>query len=149
MSKRFPLLYLLPILVLCLGVLNITTELDRVADRANATFERNFNRDAMRREGMRNILASDVREFLGESLASVASIDFATDGVSELSLLDAAFEPLNLHLGDPRYQFFRVLLIEIPPDQPTARIIRRAYPTDAAVEEVDISSHPALSLIHI
>lgn len=144
MSKRFPLLYLLPILVLCLGVLNITTELDRVADRANATFERNFNRDAMRREGMRNILASDVREFLGESLASVASIDFATDGVSELSLLDAAFEPLNLHLGDPRYQFFRVLLIEIPPDQPTARIIRRAYPTDAAVEEVDISSHPAL-----
>lgn len=144
MSKRFPLLYLLPILVLCLGILNITTELDRVADRANATFERNFNRDAMRRVGMRNILTSDVREFLGESLASVASIDFATDGLSDLSLLDAAFEPLNLHLSDPRYQFFRVLLIEIPSDQPTARIIRRVYPTDAAVEEVDISSHPAL-----
>ena len=144
MSKRFPLLYLLPILVLCLGVLNITAELDRVAERANATFERNFNRDAMRREGMRNILTSDVREFLGESLASVESIDFATDGLSDLSLLDAAFEPLNLHLSDPRYQFFRVLLIEIPSDQPTARIIRRAYPTDAALEEVDISSHPAL-----
>ena len=144
MSKRFPLLYLLPILVLCLGVLNITTELDRVAERANATFERNFKLDAMRREGMRNIITSDVREFLGESLASVASIDFATDGVSDLSLLDAAFEPLNLHLSDPRYQFFRVLLIEIPSDQPTARIIRRAYPTDAAVEEVDISSHPVL-----
>ena len=144
MSKRFPLLYLLPILVLCLGVLNITAELDRVAERANATFERNFNRDAMRREGMRNILTSDVREFFGESLASVESIDFATDGLSDLSLLDAAFEPLNLHLSDPRYQFFRVLLIEIPSDQPTARIIRRAYPTDAALEEVDISSHPAL-----
>jgi len=144
MSKRFPLLYLLPILVLCLGVLNITTELDRVAERANATFERNFNRDAMRREGMRNIITSDVREFLGESLASVASIDFAADGVSDLALLDAAFEPLNLHLNDPRYQFFRVLLIEIPSDQPTARIIRRVYPTDAAVEEVDIRSHPAL-----
>ena len=144
MSKRFPLLYLLPILVLCLGVLNITTELDRVAERANATFERNFNRDAMRREGMRNIISSDVREFLGESLASVASIDFAADGVSDLALLDAAFEPLNLHLNDPRYQFFRVLLIEIPSDQPTARIIRRVYPTDAAVEEVDIRSHPAL-----
>ena len=144
MSKRYPLVYLLPILVLCLGVLNITTELDRVADRASATFERNFNRDAMRREGMRNIITSDVREFLGESLASVASIDFATDGVSDLSLLDAAFEPLNLHLSDPRYQFLRVLLIEMPPDQPTARIIRRAYPTDAVVEQVDISSHPVL-----
>jgi len=144
MSKRFPLLYLLPILVLCLGVLNITTELDRVAERANATFERNFNRDAMRREGMRNIITNDVRELLGESLASVASIDFAADNVSDLSLIDAAFEPLNLYLSDPRYQFFRVLLIEIPSDQPTARIIRRAYPTDAAVEEVDISSHPVL-----
>ena len=144
MSKRFPLLYLLPISVLCLGVLNITTELDRVAERANATFERNFNRDAMRREGMRNIITSDVREFLGEALASVASIDFATDNVSDLSLLDAAFEPLNLHLSDPRYQFFRVLLVEIPSDQTAARIIRRAYPADAAVEGVDISSHPAL-----
>ena len=144
MSKRFPLLYLLPISVLCLGVLNITTELDRVAERANATFERNFNRDAMRREGMRNIITSDVREFLGEALASVASIDFATDNVSDLSLLDAAFEPLNLHLSDPRYRFFRVLLVEIPSDQTAARIIRRAYPADAAVEGVDISSHPAL-----
>lgn len=144
MSKQFPLLYLLPILVLCLGVLNITTELDLVAERANATFERNFKRDAMGREGMRNIITSDVREFLGESLASVASIDFAADSASDLSLLDAAFEPLNLHLSDPRYQFFRLLLIEIPSDQPTARIIRRAYPTDAAVEEVDISSHPVL-----
>lgn len=144
MSRRFSLLYLLPILVLCLGVLNITTELDRVAERASATFERNFNRDAMRREGMRNILASDVREFLGESLTRVASIDFTATTPSDLALLNAAFEPLNLHLNDPRYQFFRVLLIEIPSDQPTARIIRRAYPTHAAVEEVDISSHPAL-----
>jgi len=144
MSKRFPLLYLIPILVLSLGVLNITTELDRVAERANATFERNFNRDAMRREGMRNILTSDVRKFLGESMASVASIDFATDGASDLSLLDAAFEPLNLHLVDPRYQFFRVLLIEIPTTQPTARIVRRAYPSNPSVEGLDIRSHPAL-----
>ncbi|MCH1554404.1 MAG: hypothetical protein L7S45_07425 [Luminiphilus sp.] len=144
MFKKFSLVYLFPMLVLCLGVLNITMELDRVADRANATFERNFSRDAMRREGMRNILTSDVREFLGESLTSVASIDFAADEVSDLSLLDAAFEPLNLHLNDRRYQFFRVLLIEIPSDQSTAKIVRRAYPSNPSVEGLDIRSHPAL-----
>ena len=144
MSKRFPLLYLLPSLVLFLGILNIVTELDRVADRANTTFERNFKRDAMRREGMRNILTSDVRGFLAESLTSAASIDFAANIGSDLTLLEAAFEPLNLHLNDPRYQFFRVLLIEMPLDQPAARIVRRVYPSDTLVEGVDISSHPAL-----
>ena len=61
--------------MLFLGVWNIGSELDAVAKRANETYERNFTRDAMRREGMRNILTSDVREFLQEALERVAMLD--------------------------------------------------------------------------
>lgn len=144
-SKPSFFLFAVPVLVLILGVWNIGSELDAVAKRANETFERNFTRDAMRREGMRNILTNDVREFLQQALKRVAMLDLESANDDALGdLLENAFQSLDLHLDDPRYAFFRVLLLELPADQRGRAIVRRAYPTDPSLEGKEVGSHPIL-----
>lgn len=110
-------------------------------------FESTFERDASRREGMRNFLARDVQSATQRALYSLSALDEADTDEARASILKAEFAGIGLSLRNSRYDFFETYLVQETPDGQL--LLRGRYPSEAPIEGISVANTPLFAHVDL
>ena len=115
----------------------------RLADsRAIITqqYEAIFQKDASRREGMRDLLARDVQSATQLALYSLSELKEVDTDEARAEILKDAFSGIGFALRNSRYDFFETYLVQETPDGEL--LLRGRYPSEAPIEGVSVANTP-------
>ena len=134
-------LYIAALTVL-LGLLmwDITSRLSDSRAIITQQYEATFQKDASRREGMRDLLARDVQSATQLALYSLSELNEVDTDEARAEILKDAFSGIGFALRNSRYDFFETYLVQetsdgqlllrgrYPSKAPTGRGVRSKYP---------------------
>ena len=103
-------------------------------------FEATFERDASRREGMRDFLFRDAQAAVQLALHSIAPLADADTDEARWVILDEAFREMRGTLRHSRYDFFNTFLVQETPDGDL--ILRGRYPVEAPIIGISVANTP-------
>lgn len=135
------------ILLVLVLVWDVATRLQTSRAMLTQQFEANFKQDASRREGMRDLLARDVRDATQYALARLSSLNDADTDDARRLILEEAFTGIGFALKHPRYEFFETYLVEETPDGDL--LLRGRYPTDAPTVGMSVANTPLFSHVDL
>ena len=134
-------LYIAALTVL-LGLLmwDITSRLSDSRAIITQQYEATFQKDASRREGMRDLLARDVQSATQLALYSLSELNEVDTDEARAEILKDAFSGIGFALRNSRYDFFETYLVQETPDGQL--LLRGRYPSKAAIEGVSVANTP-------
>ena len=124
-------------LLLMLLTWDITSRLQGSQVAIAEQFETTFEKDASRREGMRNLLARDVQSAVQLALYRLPELEQVGSDEDRASILQEAFSRIGFSLRNSRYDFFESMLVQETPQGEL--LLRGRYPSEAALEGVPVS----------
>ena len=124
-------LYIAALTVL-LGLLmwDITSRLSDSRAIITQQYEATFQKDASRREGMRDLLARDVQSATQLALYSLSELNEVDTDEARAEILKDAFSGIGFALRNSRYDFFETYLSARNPRRPAAA--KRSLPKQSA-----------------
>lgn len=134
-------LYIAALTVL-LGLLmwDITSRLAESRAIITQQYEATFQKDASRREGMRDLLARDVQSATQLALYSLSELNEVDTDKARAEILKDAFSSIGFALRNSRYNFFETYLVQ---ETPSGQLLLRGrYPSEAAIEGVSVANTP-------
>ncbi|RCL47679.1 MAG: hypothetical protein DBW89_02045 [Halieaceae bacterium] len=134
-----------PFVIFVILIADVTTRLSSAEKVALEQFERGFEVDASRREGIRDMLGRDVQTAVQFALHGLSELDAMDTNEARRAWLESSFEQLGFALKNSRYDFVEAFLIERTPGGDL--LAHGRYPTALASENVDVSD--SLLLAHI
>ena len=134
-----------PFVIFVILIADVTTRLSSAEKVALEQFERGFEVDASRREGMRDMLGRDVQTAAQFALHGLSELDAMETNEARRAWLESSFEQLGFALKNSRYDFVEAFLIERTPGGDL--LAHGRYPTALTSETVDVSD--SLLLAHI
>lgn len=134
-----------PFVIFVILIADVTTRLSSAEKVALEQFERGFEVDASRREGMRDMLGRDVQTAAQFALHGLSELDAMQTNEARRAWLESSFEQLGFALKNSRYDFVEAFLIERTPGGDL--LAHGRYPTALVSENVDVSD--SLLLAHI
>lgn len=134
-----------PFVIFVILIADVTTRLSSAEKVALEQFERGFEVDASRREGIRDMLGRDVQTAAQFALHGLSELDAMETNEARRAWLESSFEQLGFVLKNSRYDFVEAFLIERTPGGDL--LAHGRYPTALASENVDVSD--SLLLAHI
>jgi hypothetical protein len=134
-----------PFVIFVILIADVTTRLSSAEKVALKQFERGFEVDASRREGIRDMLGRDVQTAAQFALHGLSELDAMDTNEARRAWLESSFEQLGFALKNSRYDFVEAFLIERTPGGDL--LAHGRYPTALASENVDVSD--SLLLAHI
>jgi len=134
-------LYIAALTVL-LGLLmwDITSRLSDSRAIITQQYEATFQKDASRREGMRDLLARDVQSATQLALYSLSELNEVNTDDARAEILTDAFSGIGFALRNSRYDFFETYLVQETPDGEL--LLRGRYPSEAPIEGVSVANTP-------
>ena len=145
---RFPKWFLIvPVAMLAFVIWDVTSRSLAAQQSAEEQFRLGFMADGSRREGMRDLLARDVRTELMYSLHSVSDVQALETDAARFERLDETFERLGFALRHSRYDFFEGYLVESTPSQQL--ILRGRYPTETNLVGAEVSGTNLLAHMNV
>ena len=134
-------LYIAALTVL-LGLLiwDITSRLSDSRAIITQQYEATFQKDASRREGMRDLLARDVQSATQLALYSLSELNEVDTDEARAEILKDAFSSIGFSLRNSRYDFFETYLVQETPDGEL--LLRGRYPSEAPIEGVSVANTP-------
>ena len=134
-------LYIAALTVL-LGLLmwDITSRLANSRAIITQQYEATFQKDASRREGMRDLLARDVQSATQLALYSLSELNEVDTDEARAEILKDAFSGIGFALRNSRYDFFETYLVQETPDGEL--LLRGRYPSEAPIEGVSVANTP-------
>ena len=134
-------LYITALIVL-LGLLmwDITSRFTDSRAIITQQYEATFQKDASRREGMRDLLARDVQSATQLALYSLSELNEVDTDEARAEILKDAFSSIGFALRNSRYDFFETYLVQETPDGQL--LLRGRYPSKAAIEGVSVANTP-------
>jgi len=134
-------LYIAALTVL-LGLLmwDITSRLADSRAIITQQYEAIFQKDASRREGMRDLLARDVQSATQLALYSLSELKEVDTDEARAEILKDAFSGIGFALRNSRYDFFETYLVQETPDGEL--LLRGRYPSEAPIEGVSVANTP-------
>ena len=134
-------LYIAALTVL-LGLLmwDITSRLSDSRAIITQQYEATFQKDASRREGMRDLLARDVQSATQLALYSLSELNEVDTDEARAEILKDAFSGIGSALRNSRYDFFETYLVQETPDGEL--LLRGRYPSAAPIEGVSVANTP-------
>ena len=134
-------LYIAALTVL-LGLLmwDITSRLADSRAIITQQYEATFQKDASRREGMRDLLARDVQSATQLALYSLSELNEVDTDEARAEILKDAFSGIGSALRNSRYDFFETYLVQETPDGQL--LLRGRYPSKAPLEGVSVANTP-------
>ena len=146
--SRFPKWFLIvPVAMLAFVIWDVTSRSLAAQQSAEEQFRLGFMADGSRREGMRDLLARDVRTELMYSLHSVSDVQALETDAARFERLDETFERLGFALRHSRYDFFEGYLVESTPSQQL--ILRGRYPTETNLVGAEVSGTNLLAHMNV
>ena len=146
--SRFPKWFLIvPVAMLAFVIWDVTSRSLAAQQSAEEQFRLGFMADGSRREGMRDLLARDVRTELMYSLHSVSDVQALETDAARFERLDETFERLGFALRHSRYDFFEGYLVESTPSQQL--ILRGRYPTETNLVGAEVSGTNLLAHVNV
>ena len=146
--SRFPKWFLIvPVAMLAFVIWDVTSRSLAAQQSAEEQFRLGFMADGSRREGMRDLLARDVRTELMYSLHSVSDVQALETDAARFERLDETFERLGFALRHSRYDFFEGYLVEFTPSQQL--ILRGRYPTETNLVGAEVSGTNLLAHVNV
>ena len=146
--SRFPKWFLIvPVAMLAFVIWDVTSRSLAAQQSAEEQFRLGFMADGSRREGMRDLLARDVRTELMYSLHSVSDVQALETDAARFERLDETFERLGFALRHSRYDFFEGYLVESTPSQQL--ILRGRYPSETNLVGVEVSGTKLLAHVNV
>ena len=128
---------IVPVAILAFLIWDVSSRSLAARQSAEEQFRRGFMVDGSRREGMRDLLGSDVRAALMYSLHSVSDVQALETDAVRFERLDETLGELGFSLRNSRYDFFEAYLVESTPSQQL--VLRGRYPTQTNLLGVDVS----------
>ena len=134
-------LYIAALTVL-LGLLmwDITSRLSDSRAIITQQYEATFQKDASRREGMRDLLARDVQSATQLALYSLSELNEVDTDEARAEILKDAFSGIGFALRNSRYDFFETYLVQETSDGQL--LLRGRYPSKAPLEGVSVANTP-------
>ena len=134
-------LYIAALTVL-LGLLmwDITSRLSDSRAIITQQYEATFQKDASRREGMRDLLARDVQSATQLALYSLSELNEVDTDEARAEILKDAFSGIGFALRNSRYDFFETYLVQETSDGEL--LLRGRYPSAAPIEGVSVANTP-------
>ena len=108
---------IVPVAMLAFLVWDVTSRSLAAQQSAEEQFRLGFMADGSRREGMRDLLARDVRTELMYSLHSVSDVQALATDAARFERLDETFERLGFALRPSPNDFFEGYLVRATPSQ--------------------------------
>ena len=133
--------------MLAFVIWDVTSRSLAAQQSAEEQFRLGFMADGSRREGMRDLLARDVRTELMYSLHSVSDVQALETDAARFERLDETFERLGFALRHSRYDFFEGYLVEFTPSQQL--ILRGRYPTETNLVGAEVSGTNLLAHMNV
>ena len=129
-------------LTVLLGLLmwDITSRLTDSRAIITQQYEATFQKDASRREGMRDLLARDVQSATQLALYSLTELNEVDTDEARAEILKDAFSGIGSELRNSRYDFFETYLVQETPDGELS--LRGRYPSEAPIEGVSVANTP-------
>ena len=129
-------------LTILLGLLmwDITSRLANSRAVITQQYEAAFQKDASRREGMRDLLARDVQSATQLALYSLSELNEVNTDDARAEILTDAFSGIGFALRNSRYDFFETYLVQETPDGEL--LLRGRYPSEAPIEGVSVANTP-------
>ena len=129
-------------LTVLLGLLmwDITSRLADSRAIITQQYEATFQKDASRREGMRDLLARDVQSAMQLALYRLSELNEVDTDEARARILKDAFSSIGFSLRNSRYDFFETYLVQETPDGQL--LLRGRYPSEAAIEGVSVANTP-------
>ena len=136
-------------LTLLLGLLmwDITSRLADSREIITQQYEATFQKDASRREGMRDLLARDVQSASQLALYSLSELNEVDTDEARAEILKDAFSSIGFSLRNSRYDFFETYLVQETPDGEL--LLRGRYPSEAPIEGVSVANTPLFDHIDL
>ena len=136
-------------LTLLLGLLmwDITSRLADSREIITQQYEATFQKDASRREGMRDLLARDVQSATQLALYSLSELNEVDTDEARAEILKDAFSSIGFSLRNSRYDFFETYLVQETPDGEL--LLRGRYPSEAPIEGVSVANTPLFDHIDL
>ena len=138
---------IVPVAMLAFLIWDVTSRSLAAQQSAEEQFRLGFMADGSRREGMRDLLARDVRAELMYSLHSVSDVQALATDAARFERLDETFERLGFALRHSRYDFFEGYLVESTPSQQL--ILRGRYPTETSLVGAEVSGTNLLAHVNV
>ena len=138
---------IVPVAMLAFLIWDVTSRSLAAQQSAEEQFRLGFMADGSRREGMRDLLARDVRTELMYSLHSVSDVQALATDAARFERLDETFERLGFALRHSRYDFFEGYLVESTPSQQL--ILRGRYPTETSLVGAEVSGTNLLAHVNV
>ena len=110
-------------------------------------FETSFQRDASRREGIRELLLRDLQSSLQLSLHSLSPLADAGTDEARAVILNEAFAQMRISLRNSRYSFFNTFLVQETPDGDL--ILRGRYPRDIPITGIPVANTPLFNHVDL
>ena len=134
-------LYIAALTVL-LGLLtwDITSRLADSRAIITQQYEATFQKDASRREGMRDLLARDVQSATQLALYSLSELKEVDTDEARAEILKDAFSGIGSALRNSRYDFFETYLVQETPGGQL--LLRGRYPSKAPLEGISVANTP-------
>ena len=141
-------LYIAALTVL-LGLLmwDITSRLANSRAIITQQYEAAFQKDASRREGMRDLLARDVQSATQLALYSLSELNEVDTDEARAEILKDAFSGIGFELRNSRYEFFETYLVQESPDGEL--LLRGRYPSEAPIEGVSVANTPLFNHVDL
>ena len=127
-------------LLLALLLWDITSRLADSRTILTQQYEATFQKDASRREGMRDLLARDVQSATQLALYSLSELNEVDTDEARAEILKDAFSSIGFSLRNSRYDFFETYLVQETPDGQL--LLRGRYPSKAPLEGVSVANTP-------
>ena len=127
-------------LLLALLLWDITSRLSDSRKILTQQYEATFQKDASRREGMRDLLARDVQSATQFALYSLSELGEVDTDEARAEILKEAFSSIGFALRNSRYEFFETYLVQETPDGQL--LLRGRYPSKAPLEGVSVANTP-------
>ena len=128
---------IVPVAILAFLIWDVSSRSLAARQSAEEQFRQGFMVDGSRREGMSDLLGSDVRAALMYSLHSVSDAQALETDALRFERLDETLGELGFSLRNSRYDFFEAYLVESTPSQQL--VLRGRYPTQTNLLGVDVS----------
>ena len=128
---------IVPVAILAFLIWDVSSRSLAARQSAEEQFRQGFMVDGSRREGMSDLLGSDVRAALMYSLHSVSDVQALETDAVRFERLDETLGELGFSLRNSRYDFFEAYLVESTPSQQL--VLRGRYPTQTNLLGVDVS----------
>ena len=136
-------------LILLTGLLlwDVQSRIQASNKQVTQQFETTFQRDASRREGMRQFLRRDLQSSLQFALHSLSPLaDAGTDEACAV-ILNEAFAQMRISLRNSRYSFFNAFLVQETPARDL--ILRGRYPRDIPITGIPVANTPLFNHVDL